>query len=95
MDVIVFFMVLDIAQQREHDRRVAEEAVAKARIEWERQMQQNSPLKQQPAAAPVPPAPVTTIIHSGKFSTLRRIVCSEANSNGIWTMVFHLSIEFN
>lgn len=62
-------MVTDIAAQKEHDRRVAEAAVAKARIEWERQLQQNSPLKQQqqqPTSAPVLPAPTTTIIHSGK-----------------------------
>lgn len=60
-------MVTDIAAQKEHDRRVAEAAVAKARIEWERQLQQNSPLKQQqPALAPVLQAPTTTIIHSGK-----------------------------
>lgn len=61
-------MVTDIAAQKEHDRRVAEAAVAKARIEWERQLQQNSPLKQQqqPAIAPILPAPTTTIIHSGK-----------------------------
>lgn len=54
----------DIAAQKEHDRRVAEAAVAKARIEWERQMQQNSPLKQQQPV--IAQAPTTTIIHSGK-----------------------------
>lgn len=67
--LISLFVVTDIAAQKEHDRRVAEAAVAKARIEWERQMQQNTTLKQQqqqPAIAPVLPAPTTTIIHSGK-----------------------------
>lgn len=63
-------MCLDVQQQREHDRKVAEAAVAKARIEWEKQLQQspNQPITQ---VNPVPvPAPVTTIIHSGRFLTL-------------------------
>lgn len=53
---------LDVAQQKEHDRKVAEAAVAKARLEWERQL---SPKQQTAAPAQVIPAPVTTIIHSG------------------------------
>lgn len=65
---------LDVVQQNEHDRRVAEAAVAKARIEWEKQLQQ-SPKQSttQVIAAPVP-APTTTIIHSGKLLNRAKII---------------------
>lgn len=50
-----------MAQQKEHDRRVAEAAVAAARLEWEKQQQQY-PKQSITQAVPVP---VQTIIHSG------------------------------
>lgn len=53
----------DVAQQREHDRRVAEAAVAAARKEWERQQQQSP--KQ--SATQAIPTQATTIIHSGRY----------------------------
>lgn len=56
---------LDVQQQKEHDRRVAEAAVAKARIEWERQLQQSPTQSTTQVIAAPAPAPVTTIIHSG------------------------------
>lgn len=69
LSILKLFIGLDVAQQREHDRKVAEAAVAAARIEWERQHLQSQPSKQIqtqfiPAAAP------TTIIHSGKLNKL-------------------------
>ena len=69
IELLIFFGA-DIAAQREHDRRVAEAAVAKARIEWERQLQQNPSLKQQQQPT-LPAAPTTTIIHSGKLLLAR------------------------
>lgn len=55
------FFNTDVQQQREHDRRVAEAAVAAARLEWEKQQQQSP--KQ--STTQFVPAPATTIIHSG------------------------------
>lgn len=52
----------DVQQQREHDRRVAEAAVAAARLEWEKQQQQQPPKQ---STTQFVPAPATTIIHSG------------------------------
>lgn len=58
---------VDIALQNEHDRKVAAAAVAAARLEWEKQLQQ-----QQLHSSPKPTysqqiqAPVPTVIHSGK-----------------------------
>lgn len=65
--IFQILITTDVAQQKEHDRRVAEAAVAAARLEWEKQVQQQSP-KQSiiTQAAPVP-APIQTIIHSGMF----------------------------
>lgn len=57
--------MLDVAQQREHDRKVAEAAVAAARLEWEKQLQQQSP--KQSITTQAAPAPIQTIIHSGRF----------------------------
>lgn len=58
---IQFCLGLDVAQQKEHDRKVAEEAVAAARLEWERQQQQQSPKKLTTKSVAVP---IQTIIHS-------------------------------
>lgn len=55
------FFKTDVQQQREHDRRVAEAAVAAAKLEWEKQQQQSP--KQ--STTQFVPAPATTIIHSG------------------------------
>lgn len=55
-------LVIDVAQQKEHDRRVATAAVAAARLEWEKQLQQQQPSKQ---IAQQSPAPSATIIHTG------------------------------
>lgn len=60
-----FGIFLDVAQQREHDRKVAEAAVAAARLEWEKQLQQQSP--KQSITTQVAPAPIQTIIHSGRL----------------------------
>lgn len=56
------FKILDVAQQKEHDRRVAATAVAAARLEWEKQLQQQQPSKQIASQSPVASA---TIIHTG------------------------------
>lgn len=58
-------MIIDVAQQKEHDHRVAAAAVAAARLEWEKQLQQQQPSKQ---ILQQSPAPSATIIHtSNKF----------------------------
>lgn len=44
---------------------MAEAAVAAARLEWEKQLQQQSP--KQSIITQAAPAPIQTIIHSGKF----------------------------
>lgn len=63
------FNAVDVAQQSEHDRKVATAAVAAARLEWERQLQQQqlqSGLKQsKPHSAPIQ-AP--TIVNTGMFN---------------------------
>lgn len=61
----------DVAQQKEHDRRVAEAAVAAARLEWEKQVQQQSP--KQSIITQAAPAPIQTIIHSGTFKPMYAI----------------------
>lgn len=68
-------VILDMAQQREHDRKVAEAAVARARVEWEREFQNQ--LKTQVIVAPTAPAapapaPAKTIIQHSKFFIWRK-----------------------
>lgn len=60
--MVNIFVIIDVAQQKEHDRRVAAAAVAAARLEWEKQLQQQQPSKQR---APQSPGPSATIIHTG------------------------------
>lgn len=66
----LIMVISDTAQQREHDRKVAEAAVAKARIEWEKEfLQSQKQSRIQVIAAPTAASastPAKTIIESMK-----------------------------
>lgn len=92
MWIFLILIALDVAQQKEHDRRVAEAAVAAARLEWEKQLQQQSPKQSITQAIP---APIQTIIHSGTGTYWNKFVIKMMKSNKIDWYIFRWFHNFS